>query len=315
MPGVAESYRLPGLALAVLWLMVPAALTSQEGVERHAHSVAGPWHAVEALEASALSRPLSLEEALRAVRAELELGRAARATSIISGRAPPGFLEHPAGIELAALAAYEAGRFETAARLFSLLAQVADSVSRGLLDARAADALERGGHASAARQLYRRARSMLGEIGGWVAVREARVTEDRAIALRLLAAAPKAARRLAVRVRADVSLRWGDTAAAIADFREAGEPVLAAWLTLAKGDSAAARRLVYEALSARDTAMLRQALDAAARAVQPRGPEELLTVARAHRRLNQSDRAVQFVRRAVTQGDTSADRSQGQPDR
>lgn len=209
-----------------------------------------------------------------------------------------------------ALAAYEAGEFERAGELFATLATGERGEARGVLQARAADALERAGYAPAAAELYHAAGTALPEIAAWLSLREARASGDSGLAFSLLGREGDPRRRLVLEVRAGILLASGDTVGAVRDLSKAGLPVAAAWLALAGNDTARARDLVYGALEHRDTAEIRRAIEAAEGAegtLGPRSPADFRALAEGHGRLNRVREAAALARRAVALGDTSVE--------
>jgi soluble lytic murein transglycosylase len=263
------------------------------------------WHEAERLRGVLAAAAPSRADVLAAVRAELALGRPAHARSILVEHGGAS-ASHPETFPLLADAAYQSGEYEIAGALYSRWAAHNSGVGRGAFVARAGDAYERAGMRDSARVKYRDAARDLRSIAGWLALREARVTDDPVQALALLREAPPEAEPFAAEVRADLFLEAGDTVRAIASFVTAQSEVEAARLAVALGDTVAGYRLALDALRSRDTADVRTALELLAVGPDLDGPEELIAVAVAYRRLRQRNEAVVVARRATRGADASA---------
>src|SRR5437879_5101793 len=169
----------------------------------------GPWH--QALRAHVIrdSQPPD-GDVLRAVSAELTLGRADRARLVLA-RHPftDSRLEREERV-LQAESAYAVGDYGHAGEFFVAAAARDSGTRRGILAARAGDALERAGRAADAALEYREAGASLPTIAAWLALRQARVTADTAAAFHLLARIPAAASRLVPDVRGELGAPAGD---------------------------------------------------------------------------------------------------------
>jgi tetratricopeptide (TPR) repeat protein len=263
------------------------------------------WHEAERLRRVLAADAPSRADVLAAVRAELTLGRPEQARSILLEHGGAS-ASHPETFPLLADAAYQSGEHEIAGALYTRWAAHNSGVDRGVFMAQAGDAYERAGMRDSARVRYRDAARELRSIAGWLALREARVTEDPVRAFALLREAPPEAERFAAQIRADLFLAGGDTARAIASFEMAQSQVEAARLAVAVGDTAGGYRLALDALRSRDTMDVRMALELLTVEPGPRGPEELITVAAAYRRLRQRNEAVAVARQAGRSADASA---------
>ena len=212
----------------------------------------------------------------------------------------------PAFLPLLGAAEYQSKNYKEAGEYLARAAETAAGARRGFLAARAGDAFERAGLKPAAAMQYRAAATWLPDIAGWLAVREARVSSDTAMAFVLLGRAPPEAVRLALGARATVLISAGDTVRAVAAYADAEQPARAAQLALALGDSSRARRLVGPALRSGDTSIVRAALGLVSGPLPPRTAQEYLAAAHALGRMRAPGEAAVLVGRAVEAGDGSA---------
>jgi soluble lytic murein transglycosylase len=267
--------------------------------------VRDPWHMVA--EWSQAGRAPSGDELVRLAAAELAVGRLSRARQLL---ARPGAAGADTGAVLALRAALAdaVGAAAEAAVLYERAAQAIwgrDLRRSAALLARGAAASERGGAVGAADR-YARARALLPEIGGWLALREAALRADPVVAERLLALAPDAARPVALAALADIRVRSGDTAAAERLLAEAGRPDRAATLALTRGDTARARAYAVSAVSGSDTAVQRAGLSIleGAAAAAPGEERDWSSAAAAAARLGEVARAARLAARGVAAGDS-----------
>jgi soluble lytic murein transglycosylase len=288
---------------AVSFLFLVAAAGEVAKAQTSAQSAA-IWHAALAARQALRDSQPPDSQVLRAVDAELKLGRPDRARLLLARHSvtDPQF----AGERLTAEAegAYALGDFSHAGELFISAAERATGRVRGSLAARAGDALARAGKPADAAAQYRAAREDLPQIKSWLSLREAQVTSDTAVAFSLLEHAPEAARRLIPRVRAESFVLIGDTARAVVILAGAGNDGRAATLALATGDTANARQLAYRALRSGDTAISNVGIQLASTAVPPRTADEFVAVGRALRRQAPA-RAASLLGSAVAAGDRS----------
>ena len=77
-------------------------------------------------------------------------------------------------------------------------------------------------------------------------------------------------------------------------------------MAVAMGDTVGGRRLALDALRSRDTSVVRAALELLEVGPDPDGPEELIAVAAAHRRLRRRNEAVAVARQAARSPEASA---------
>ncbi len=263
------------------------------------------WHEAERLRGVLAADAPSRADVLAAVRAELALGRAERARSILLEHGGAS-ASHPETFPLLAEAAYQSVEYEIAGALYTRSAAHAAGVDRGAFLARAGDAYERAGMRDSARVQYREAARELRPVAGWLALREARVTDDPVQAFGLLRDAPPEAEVFAAEIRAGLFLAAGDTARTIESFVTAQSEAEAARLAVAMGDTAGGRRLALDALRSRDTSVVWAALELLEAGPDPDGPEELIAVAAAHRRLRRRNEAVAVARQAAHSPEASA---------
>jgi soluble lytic murein transglycosylase-like protein len=187
-----------------------------------------------------------VDDSLSWAQVELALNRPERALRVLgplADSAAPGL-----GFEIAAHAAYAAGEFNRAAAFFLRAADGVLGSDRGILVARAGDAYEAAGLPDSAAPLYRQAGRLLPLIGGWLRVREARVTSEPIREFRLLRGAPPEAQAEAALLRAPLLLSAGDTVRAIGAFVAGRAFPKATILALAQGDLTAAREWLEQSL-------------------------------------------------------------------
>jgi soluble lytic murein transglycosylase len=247
---------LSSLALlkAALWwcaaLAAPQGLVAQGSLEEEPEgSVSfGVWHRAVRWRGDPPAR-LEPAEVLERARGQLVLGRPARAKELLDGHPIERSSElWPEAAALIAAAEFRLGNYERAGRYYAALAARSVGVRRGILEARAGVAFEEAGLLRAAARYYRDARRRLGEIGGWLALREARLTEDTARASRLLRRTAGLPLEAVARARSAALSRAGDPLAAEQALSDAGLQGEAAELALSRGDTLRARRLFLEAL-------------------------------------------------------------------
>ena len=286
--------------LALLVGLTPGAvLSAQQGDSVGAWSRRGPWHTTTA-RIDSLSDGASVAGLITAA---LTVGNAERATTVLGrygDRLAPSDRLYLAG----AIASADE-RWHVAAQAFGAAALLRPEGNRGLLDARAAVAFERADLPDSARAAYRRARTHLPALAGWLVVREARVTLDAAAAESLLTGAAPEAWALALQVRAHHRLLAGNPAAAETLLEAAGLSGQAAELAIARADTAAALRFAAIALGVTDTAEVRRAVAILQEQVPPPTPALALAAARGAARLRSTRQAVEWGQLAVTLGDTA----------
>jgi soluble lytic murein transglycosylase len=198
------------------------------------------------------------------------------------------------------------GNVERAGELFRQAAESVDSVERGVFLVRAATALEEAGRHDEAAPLYHRAAVQLPQISGWLAVREAGITDETVRALSLLRRSPPEASVLASRVRGAVLLQAGDSVRALAAFAAAEDWSRAAAIAHALQDTATVRQYALRALESDDTAAVRTGLTSLEAADQQLVGTDLYQLASAHRRLGDLDRAIAVLEASVVAGDSSS---------
>jgi peptidoglycan lytic transglycosylase len=267
-----------------------------------------PWHAAETLlDASARLPRQDPGFILQSARAELRARRFDRAKSLLVGQ--PWLDEYAGGDALAVLGAAEwrLGEPLAAAREFVAARNRARGPRAALLGVHAALAFEAAGATDSAARYYAAARADgLGVIDAWMRLREARVQRDTTAARRLLEGLPPVVAREAAGAQAAALLAAGDSGAARAAFRSAGEPLLSVRLGLALGDTAAARMELYALFDRAPTSEdAGAALSLARGPLAPRLNPERLALARvlwAHRALEE---ARHQVARALAAGDST----------
>ncbi|NIS97959.1 MAG: hypothetical protein GTO06_09630, partial [Hydrogenophaga sp.] len=217
------------------------------------------WHAAPALRARAADGSATRRDLLRLAEMELALGRPARAQAILEQRFPSGVPDADRLI-LLGTALRETGDHERAADAFHQAASILRGRDKGILLARAGDAAQRAGRRADAREHYANAATELPAIAGWLAIREAAVSDDPVRAIHLLRQAPRGAARLAAAVRADASLSAGDSVGALVALTQADLGLRALEIAAALGDTAAARAHSFALLRSSDTTELQAAL-------------------------------------------------------
>jgi len=212
----------------------------------------------------------------------------------------------PALLAVLGNAEFGVGNFGRAGQLFALVADAVDGMERGVFSARAGVALELAGLQSEATRYYRRAAVLLPRISGWLAIREARGTEETIRALSLLRRAPPEAAASASEVRGTVYLAAGDTVRALAAYSTAGSWAAATELAFSLGDTATGRLHAFRALESDDTSTVRSGLlYALGELPRPTG-HDAYVIASAHRRLGELDEAIGLLESMAAAGDTSA---------
>ncbi len=258
-----------------------------------------PWHAAIRLRAELDADPAQPAAALRLAVLELSLGRPERARAILNTDSGTAIWPDEIVFPLLARAEFELGRFDTAAALYQRSAAMVHGSQRGVLLVRAGVAYEMAGQINAAARLYGGAADDLTEISGWLAVRQASVTEDTAAAFALLRGVPEAARSIMLRAQAKILLAAGDTAGAVEPMEEVGMTATAALLALVSGDSLRARELAYESIASGDTTLIREGLQLVVQSFEPQTADEYVTLARAHHRTRSIARALDAMEHAV----------------
>jgi peptidoglycan lytic transglycosylase len=214
-------------------------------------------------------------------------------------------LDPAARLELSARVAALREDWLVAAHAFTASALLGASAESGMRIARSADAFARAGRQDSAMTAYQRARSELPEVAGWLALREAALTEDTARAESLLAMAPPTAWRTVLAIRARQRLLLGDPGSAESLLEAAQLGGKAAELAIARGDTAAARRYAVTATQGSDTADVRRAVALLSDEIAPVHPQDALAAARAASSLRDPRLAAEFAALAVRLGDSS----------
>jgi soluble lytic murein transglycosylase-like protein/Tfp pilus assembly protein PilF len=311
--------RRAALSFAALVVASPAA--AQEDVRPAADHTATyradslrlagrPWHAAETLLAAARRDPnpnafLIVEGA----KAEVLAKRYERARTLLV--AQPWLSDYVDGEALAVLgqAEYGLGRYAEAASHFELARSRAPGARAKLLAVRAGVAFDAAGQPDSAAAAFRAARSggSLASIDAWLRGRQARVTDDTALARELLTDVPAPAARGVAMARARSLLLAGDTTRALDAFTAAGKGLDVARLALVVGDSARARAALYGLLSSAPLSDDGAAGVAFALGpLPPRDPTEHVALARALNRRTTTRDARIHVEHALRRGDSSA---------
>ncbi len=301
----------PLLAVAVAVVLAsPLFAQDSQLVTQRAESLreAGrPWHAAELLlwAASRDSHPKA-DMVLRGAEAELAARRYERARTLLTGQ--PWLNGYENGEALAVLAeAEERLGMEGAAALHYAEARThAQGARAALLSVRAGAAWERLGVLDSAAAAYAAARAELPGIGQWLRLREARLTPDTVRAFALFAElAPPASRQIPV-TRARALLTARDTALAIDAFAAAGRSLDVVRLALAIGDTARARRTLYDLLARNpESDDAASGVGIALASLAPQLPSDRVALARALRLHGGTNDALLEVGRAVQAGDSS----------
>lgn len=259
---------------------------------------AEPWHLVVSWGPKS-----DTLQVLSVVAAELAIGRPARAQRLLD-RYGPGVVDSVALLALRGAVAGSVDRPADAAVFYLDAARRAAREDAGVLLALAGAAWERAARPDSAAQAYRAARAALPEIAGWLALREARLTQDSGEAEALLALAPRAALREVLVARARLRLLVGNMVGAERLLAQAGRTGEAADLALARGDTSAARGFLARALATGDSATTRRALASVGDELPPRTANEWMAAARAAARLGDAGAAARYAQRAVAAGDS-----------
>ncbi len=263
------------------------------------------WHATAELRRAVARGTASAEDSVRLAAAELALGRPGRARVLLGADGSPD----PSGAALTLLATAESeiGNSQRAAELFLRATAEARGEEAGVLVARAAAALEESGSTGdSIASLYRNAALRLPAVAGWLAIRQARHTDEPARALALLRRAPPMASRLASRARATVLLESGDSVRALGAFGQAEEWGRGTQLAAALKDTDRGRGYAFRALEFGDSADMRGALEYVNVLVPSPVGRERYVLASALRQLRQLDDAISVLETAVAGGDSAA---------
>ena len=308
-------------ALSIAAILVASPAAAQEAIRPAADHTATyradslrlagrPWHAAETLLAAARRDPnpnafLIVEGA----KAEVLAKRFERARTLLVSQ--PWLRDYVDGEALAVLgqAEYGLGRYAEAASHFEMARSRAPGARANLVAVRAGVAFDAAGQPDSAAAAFRAARSggRLASIDAWLRVRQARVTDDTALARELLTDVPAPAARGVATARARSLLLAGDTTRALDAFTAAGKGLEVTRLSLAIGDMARARTALYGLLS---TAPLSD--DGAAGVafalgpLPPRDPSEHVALGRALNRRTSTRDARIHVEHALRRGDSSA---------
>ena len=267
---------------------------------------AGAWHTAERVRAAIAAKEASRSDSLQLAVAELALGRPDRARELAGPMAEPGSASTPAVLAILGHAEFGVGNFRRAGQLFALVADAVDGAERGVFSARAGVALEQAGLQSEATRYYRRAAVLVPRISGWLAIREARGTEETIRALSLLRRAPPEAGVPASEVRGALYLGVGDTVRALAAYATAGNWAAATELAFSLGDTATGRLHAFRALESDDTSAVRIGLLHTLNGLPRPTGHDAYVVASAHRRLGELDEAISLLEALTAAGDTSA---------
>jgi soluble lytic murein transglycosylase len=265
---------------------------------------AGAWHLVRDVTPLLERSAPSLDDIMAVVRAEIVLGRADRAQAVLSRFAAIFDTTQASMLALRAEVLQATDDPAEAGRLLAQAASLSDGVWRGAYHARAGNAYEVAGYVRLAARHYANAAKELRAIRGWLAIREARVTENPSEAFKLLRRAPPPAQRMASLARADVYLAAGDSARAIEVFMGVGLHRRAAHLALEVGDTALARSELYRTLESDAVADVVWALARLEERYVPETSEQLWSLAGAHR-FTDRRRAIEYAKQVVTHGDSS----------
>ena len=310
-------------ALSIAALVVASPATAQDDLRPAADHTATyradslrlagrPWHAAETLLAAARRDPnpnafLIVEGA----KAEVLAKRYERARTVLVSQPWLSDYLHGEALAVLAQAEYGLGRYAEAASHFEMARARAPGVRARLLAVRAGVAFDAAGQPDSAAAAFRAARSggggSLASIDAWLRVRQARVTDDTALARELLTDVPAPAARGVAVARARSLLLAGDTTRALDAYTAAGKGLDVSRLALVVGDTARARTALYGLLS---TAPLSD--DGAAGValalgpLPPRDPSEHVALGRALNRRTTTRDARIHVEHALRRGDSSA---------
>ncbi|MDH5804164.1 MAG: transglycosylase SLT domain-containing protein [Gemmatimonadota bacterium] len=284
------------IVLLSLLALAPQGALGQNG------ALLDPWHQASDFRELVGNGPVERALVLRAVEAEVRLGRPGRAMEILASFPLPASIAEGAPIVVSALASFEAGRFEEAARKFLEASRHAGRFSRGVWEARAADAFERAGLLQQAHENYRLAATRVREVSDWLLVRAVRTAPDSSYMVRALEDPVWEVRSFAFRTRGRILIRAGNLSQGLELLAESGALSEAARLALENGDSQKARSWVYEALE--DPAQRDAALEMATGPIPARSADEFRTLAVALRRSGDSRAAIEAAAQAVRAGDS-----------
>ena len=185
------------------WLTPVLILAGASGAMAQSHGPRadpGAWHVVREVGPILPASPTAVD-ILAVIEAELVLGRADRAVELVSRHLSELDTTQVSTLRVLASLDLALDRDASAGQRLARAAMSLEGVERGILQARAADAYGRAGFERLARTHYRSAAKALRPIKSWLAIREARIAEDAAMAFKLLRGATLPARRLAALAR------------------------------------------------------------------------------------------------------------------
>ena len=292
--------------VVTIWWPARPAKAQTDGRDHTGSSWAGPWHAAVGL-ADRLDDSTGMADVLEAAESEIALGRPTQAIAILSAYALPDSLSQGAPVALRAHALYLLDEHQEAGTLFADAAVFATGLRRGILLTRAAEAFERAGLRDRAVREYRAAAAAFPAGNGWLALRQARLTDDVTAALELLRVVPEAGTALAGEVRVSMLAAAGDTAGALLALVALERPGDAGDLAFAAGDRIAARRLVYQAIEMRDEEQTLQGVETALEHFPATNIAEHLALARAVSRYGRTADVLPHLAAAVAAGDSSVE--------
>lgn len=263
------------------------------------------WHRAEALRPVVDRDGGPADSVVALAYMEFGLRRPERVVALLEHGVDRDTLPAPT-VVLLGTARFLVGDYLQAARDFDRAADRFTGEMRGVVLARAAEAFRLAGEDSLALDRLARARAALRQIEGWLAVRQAVVTPDPALALSLLRRAPPEAAGSAARVRAAVLLSAGDSARAFTALMQSRQWAVALQVAAATGDTAGARRAAYEALLDQDSVTLRAGVTAVRERFPPHTQEERFVFASALRQTGRTRDAIALLESAAAAGDSSS---------
>jgi len=268
-------------------------------------TAARPWHTAERWRRTVARESAPSRDVLVAgARAQLAARRFEHTRSLLAGQ--PWLAGAPDALGLIGEAELALGMHRSAAERFAAARRLTAGALAALFAVREAVAHEAGGSREDAVAAWRAARATgLAAVEDWLRLREARVTDDTAAAHALLGTLGPGPAREAGVVWAAVLLGAGDSAAAQRAYAGLGRWREAIAIALGRGDTVAARTMLYGDVAPglrRDLADMVRELAAL---LPPHTAAEFVILARALRLQNSTSQAVAAVRTALARGDST----------
>jgi len=266
---------------------------------------ARPWHTAERWRRTVAREPAPTRDVLVAgARAQLAARRFEHTRSLLA--AQPWLPGDADALGVIGEAEFALGMHRSAADRFAAARRLTVGAQAALFAVREAVAREATGSREDAVAAWRVARlSGLTAIDDWLRLREARLTDDTAAARALLRTLGPGPAREAGIVWAAVLLGAGDSAAAQRAYAQLGRRREAIGIALGRGDSVAARTMLYGDAALGFRGDMAEVVPELAPLLPPRTASDFVVLARALRLEDAASQAVAAVRQALARGDST----------